>query len=83
MRWFGEDWGAPVCRIAEKASTPHALCARGCGHEIRHGDIGMLIPVYGSAMRSEYLVLLDNVPHIAYHLVCFFDEIGVRGKTHN
>ena len=82
MRWFGEDWGAPICSITERASTPHVLCAHGCGHDIRRGDIGVLLPITHSAMRAEYVVLLDDEPHIAYHLVCFFDEVGVRGVTH-
>jgi hypothetical protein len=89
MRWFGESWGAPVCRNTEKAPTPDVLCGHGCGHDIRRGDNGVLLQYDGAiaedgmgGVPQSQVVLLDGVPYLAYHLVCLFDEIGVRGLTH-
>jgi hypothetical protein len=86
MRWFGESWGAPVCESTKQAQTPLGkLCAHQCGHSIRPGDAGLLIPYSSSCLISEIepmLTIIDDRPHLAYHLVCFFDEIGIRGKTH-
>ena len=83
IKWFGESWGAPICEIAKHTQTPLGTsCAHGCGHSIRPGDIGVLIPA-PTAWPSEQndTVVYDKqypyVPHVAYHLVCFFDEIGM------
>lgn len=89
MRWFGDDWGAPICQATDHAPTPiGVVCAHMCGHDIRPGDIGLLIPFCGDyrqlgRLSSAYVQDKDGIIHLVYHLVCFFDEIGVRGKTHN
>jgi hypothetical protein len=89
--WFGDSWGAPVCVEDGHAPTPSDVyCAHGCGHSIRPGDQGVLLPVslpLSSEGLAEVLMYghyeVNGVAHVAYHLVCFFDEIGVRGVTHH
>jgi hypothetical protein len=87
MRWFGADWGAPICQSVEEYPTPDGvLCAHQCGHSIRNGDVGLLLPFAGNPdaedMKLFQFTMVNGTPHLAYHLICFFDEIGVRGKTH-
>jgi hypothetical protein len=84
MRWFGENWGAPICKTTKHAPTPEGLpCAHNCQHSIREGDIGVLIPYTGPPLVHGQYIMAAGIPHIGYHLVCFFDEIGIRGKTHD
>ena len=44
MRWFGEDWGAPVCEDGEHAPTPVGAKCGSCGELIEEGDRGFLLP---------------------------------------
>ena len=85
MKWFGENWGAPICGTTEHVPAPEGLhCARECGHTIRYGDQGLLLPFLGDKMSNETeIITIDGQSHVAYHLVCFFDTIGIRGVTHN
>jgi hypothetical protein len=86
MKWFGENWGAPICSGVEHAGTPVGMeCAHGCSTAIRADDRGLLIPS-GATLSgatgfsdprqngTQYKVI-DGVPHIAYHLVCFLDWV--------
>jgi|HubBroStandDraft_1064217.scaffolds.fasta_scaffold19557_4 hypothetical protein len=89
MKWFGESWGAPVCAVTEEAATPNGLeCAHGCGHSIRYGDQGVLIPLFPNrASITEFTemprtIRIEGISHVAYHLVCLFDTFGIRGVTH-
>lgn len=91
MKWFGDNWGAPINATTEQVKTPEGLeCAHGCGHSIRYGDQGLLIPLMSplstedvSSVLRNGTIEIDGLQYVAYHLVCFFDTIGVRGRTHN
>jgi hypothetical protein len=59
MLWFGEDWGAPVCKEAQRVTLNtlvECLCAR-CGEPVRPGTSGIMLDVG------------------VYHLGCFVDWI--------
>lgn len=51
MRWFGEDWGAPVCEEAEHVDTPVDNQCLYCPHPIDEGDVGFEMPYLGRAGR--------------------------------
>jgi hypothetical protein len=65
MRWFGKDWGAPVCSTTEQAPAPIGIDCLFCPHQVRPGDNGLLIP-------DE-----KGVEHPA-HLSCFMCSIGLN-----
>jgi len=44
VQWFGEDWGAPVCRAADHVDTPVDLECAYCGRLIDEGDAGFVMP---------------------------------------
>jgi len=87
MRWFGESWGAPICETTQRHETPVGRqCAHECGKLIGSGDSGLLIPylgpvegkdLAGGGVPESLIVTIGYAPHLAYHLACFFDEIGV------
>jgi hypothetical protein len=85
MKWFGKNWGAPICSGIEHAGTPVGMeCAHGCGCAIRADDRGLLIPSgamlgatgFDPRQNGTQYKVIDGVPHIAYHLVCFLTSIG-------
>lgn len=84
MRWFGESWGAPICSTAKSAPTPDVLCAHGCGHDIRPGDIGLLLPYVGlvgkDGMPESMITMMDDAPHVAYHLVLLLRRYRSAGQ---
>jgi len=73
MRWFGPDWGAPVCQSSDHTETPEDEDCAGCGELIQPGDQGLECPYVPG--RD-----LPPVP-IYYHLNCFLWEIGVRSAA--
>lgn len=88
MLWFGDYWPSPLCRIMPAVSTPEgAICAHNCGMPILEGNQGLLIPYLGKPEGMPITLIDDEEgadlhPYLAYHLGCFFDEIGVQGITH-
>jgi hypothetical protein len=81
--WFAHGvegrWRLPRC-LAD-ACAP-VLAAHQCGHGIRPGDQGLLLPYLGGPLPGYEPLDIAGVPHLAYHLACFFDEVGIRGTTH-
>lgn len=86
MKWFGNNWGAPICTDVEHWDTPVGLiCARGCGHSIRQGDQGLLLVTDKESLTLDgqlNYVEIRGAPYVGFHLVCIFDELGIRGVTH-
>jgi hypothetical protein len=54
MRWFGESWGAPVCRPENKAPVPTTLTCYRCGQRIREGDQGFLDRAWSDADENFF-----------------------------
>jgi len=75
MRWFGPDWGAPVCRSTPQVLTPEGACGF-CEEPITQGSRGFLMPhVDGSP---------DN-PHVEekpVHLECLLLNVGAVKEIH-
>ena len=64
VRWFGDSWGAPVNdpRARLESAPVHMNCIR-CGIPIHSDDQGISIP--------------GPDGYVAYHLGCFFEELGI------
>lgn len=72
MRWFGANWGAPVCDPTKHAPTPTAPCAR-CGKPFVEGDRGIILPFHG---------LPTDPPELPYHHECLMEELGLYPRIH-
>ena len=67
--WFGESWGAPVCKANRQLETPVGESCMDCEGPIAMQDRGMIIP-YVSEDEGHFAV---------YHLDCFLRSItGIR-----
>jgi len=67
MRWFGENWGAPVCD-GEHVEVPIEIPCGGCGKRIREESQGVIIPDYYWGYRKGN----------PWHLECFLHELGIE-----
>ena len=74
MRWFGQDWGAPVCEGAHMATPVGQVCV-GCNTRIHAHDQGVEV----DSWRIIETGGLFNVPEY-WHIDCFVEEIG--GRVH-
>lgn len=43
MNWFGEDWGAPVCKTTEHTNTPVGKRCSRCNEPIEESDQGIIL----------------------------------------
>lgn len=67
VRWFGDNWGAPVCEPEAQIDTPLlAPCIR-CNEWFHIGDRGVSLIASPSIHPSG---------RVAYHLMCFLEEVG-------
>jgi len=55
VRWFGKNWGAPVCKATEETDPPVGQRCQRCGKKIKKRDQG---------------IALDLNSHV-WHLDCF------------
>jgi hypothetical protein len=42
MKWFGESWGAPVCKAVQRTETPVGVRCERCDKKIRERDQGVV-----------------------------------------
>jgi len=75
MKWFGEDWGAPICKEVEQVPMREVIGRRcmACDLEIHAGDRGLLIP---------HLLSLSEHPPVRmepWHLHCFVRDVVSSG----
>jgi hypothetical protein len=79
MRWFGESWGAPICKEVKHIETPKGVCIE-CTHPIKKTDQGYLIPFSGAIGNELFpsIIIINGEPHLIYHLSCFLQNLGVR-----
>ena len=66
MKWFGKNWGAPICQDEDRVPTPSGRCGR-CDHLIQPDDQGFVLPYYAEA-PSE----------LPYHRACLMEAIGIE-----
>lgn len=67
LRWFGPSWGAPVNDPRARVDVPVGEKCERCRLTIGRDAVGITLP-YSDGTHSRTL---------AYHLRCWFDEIGV------
>jgi hypothetical protein len=70
MKWFGPDWGAPVCKPEQRCATPEGSCCH-CGGKFIPEDRGLLVPYLGGPEDSR---------EEPYHHECFMWCLGL---SHN
>ncbi len=63
MKWFGKNWGAPVCREEEQVETPVDSECFACDRKVQAGDQGVVLPF----MAGEG----DPRTQAPYHKDCF------------
>jgi hypothetical protein len=72
VKWFGKDWGAPVCDPGEHVAAPVTeRCAR-CGDAIEHDDNGFTLPYVAGcgvpgALHYHHMCLLASVVPLTVH----------------
>jgi hypothetical protein len=75
MQWFGESWGAPICRDGEHIATPVGKVCTGCEKEINEGDPGFVLPflTYPGTKYTEAF----------YHRDCLLATFGLGDRARN
>lgn len=79
MRWFGTDWGAPVCKSCVQApmtELANLACVK-CNEPIVPTDNGLLIPFIEPDEAEEIDPLVGSVTELAFHHACFMRELGL------
>jgi hypothetical protein len=70
MRWFGNDWGAQLCRDLEHVDTPVGEKCAWCGEVLEETDSGVTMPA------------ISEKPTIAaFHAECSM-RMAVGGVNH-
>lgn len=66
-RWFGESWGAPVCREDNHDPIPVGHLCQACRLAIKEGDTGFLVyhldyaKGYGEFMPWHQRCLIESI----------------------
>jgi hypothetical protein len=69
VRWFGEDWGAPICRVSERTAVPAGARCYLCAEPIESFHTGVVLPFVGGPVSPLEL---------AAHLPCFRRALGIE-----
>lgn len=70
MKWFGQNWGAPVCDSENQVPVPEKNCGL-CDDPVLPHHCGFVVPFFGSPA---------NAAEMAAHLECFKRWVGVESK---
>ena len=65
MKWFGKDWGAPVCKSNPQTDVPLEPCVV-CGKKFTERDSGLLLPFCGNP---------GDPPELGYHVECLVESM--------
>jgi hypothetical protein len=68
MKWFGENWGAPVCASEDQEATPVGKLCGACQEPIHEGQQGVIMPFMGSETDDKEMTM---------HLFCFKRSLGI------
>lgn len=71
MKWFGPNWGAPVCATSENVPVLIGVACLYCSIPFVEDDRGVTMPFLGEA---------DDPQEVSAHLSCFRKMIGVPGR---
>jgi hypothetical protein len=77
VKWFGPDWGAPICKSAPQVLTPEGSC-KLCGDPIAQGNQGFVMPHMVSS-PEEVPPRFEEGP---VHLECFLLNVGAIKEVH-
>ncbi len=66
MQWFGESWGAHICKGEHVATPVGSICFGSCGKPIAEGDRGVVLPFLGPS---------EDANSAPYHLACIMRAI--------
>ena len=69
-RWFGDDWGAPICQLTPAVPRPNIKCHL-CMEPIVEGDRGLVMPFMGSTEGIPAIIHEEGLAQVACHLLCF------------
>lgn len=72
VRWFGTTWDALVCVPANHILTPTGMTCARCEQAIEDEDQGVTVPLL-AAPGQPWKALRS-----AWHLDCWFSEIGIK-----
>lgn len=75
MKWFGPDWGAPVCRSTPQILTPEGDCGF-CEEPITQGSRGLVMPHVAGTPEAP------TVEDRPCHLECFLLNVGAIKEVH-
>lgn len=73
MKWFGKNWGAPICASEDRVATPVGTPCLDCNEPIAEGDQGVVMP---------FTDVVDDVivsRLVANHLDCFLKSVLPHG----
>jgi hypothetical protein len=75
MKWFGKDWGAPVCSYSKHVETPVGQLCLYCETPIAAGDAGFVIPFLDYPSPSA------SFSERPWHRICFAKSILGKQKA--
>lgn len=67
IQWYGENWGAPVCKPEQHRETPIGRPCAGCDVFIFAGDRGLLLAFGGTGSPMR----------LPFHLSCLLSSLGI------
>lgn len=71
MKWFGESWGAPICKPEDHAEAPVGEPCIHCEEPIQEGDKGIITPFLTDWVDKDTFVEKE----VPYHYACFMRNI--------
>lgn len=79
MKWFGEDWGAPICQITEQVERPAVHCYM-CLMPLGENARGIVMPLSGPSDDTiPTIEHEDGSFEVACHYECFYRAILPEG----
>lgn len=76
MRWFGDNWGAPVCRETPRVDVPTGRWCSLCNEPIAPDNRGLLLPHVSGSPETT------SVEELPMHLECFGLNVGFIKEVH-
>lgn len=76
MKWFGENWGAPICETTPQVEVPAVACHL-CKSPIDDVARGITMPFAGGPVEGvpSFYDEDDGCEAVACHLACFIRSV--------
>jgi hypothetical protein len=76
VRWFGADWGAPVCEPEQHIPTPVGKTCLGCERQVLAGQRGIVMAAGNGIPHAFDLDVNKHVYRVCvYHLECHIESV--------